>query len=121
MIAGGKSQRGVSFVGFILIAAGVIFVAILGMKVVPAYVHSAQIAQILRTIAADPDMQGASIKEIKDSYGKRANMNYITDITSQDIEVSKDDGQLSLSTSYSVKIPLVGNATLVLEFNPSSS
>ena len=114
-------QRGVSFVGMIMIAAGVIFVAILGMKLVPAYMHSAQIAQIFKTIAHDPAMQGASIKEIKESYSKRANINYITDITAEDIDISKGDGQLNLSASYSVKIPLAGNITLLLEFNPSSS
>jgi Domain of unknown function (DUF4845) len=114
-------QRGIGFVGFIMIAAGLIFVAILGMKLVPAYVHSAQIAQIFKTIAHDPSMQGASINEIKDSYRKRANINYITDVTAEDIEISKGDGQLNLSTSYSVKIPIAGNITLLLEFNPSSS
>jgi hypothetical protein len=114
-------QRGIGFVGFIMIAAGIVFVAIVGMKLVPAYIHSAQIAQIFKTIASDPGMQGAPIKDIKDSYNKRATMNYITDITSEDIEISKADGRLSLSTSYSVKIPIAGNITLLLEFNPSSS
>lgn len=114
-------QRGLGFVGFIMVAAGIIFVAILGMKLVPPYIHSAQIAQIFRTMVSDPAMQGASIKDIKDSYNKRANIDYITDITAEDIDISKADGQLSISANYSVKIPLAGNITLLLEFNPSSS
>lgn len=114
-------QQGVGFVGFIMIAAGIIFVAILGMKMVPPYIHSAQIAQIFKTIASDPAMQNASIKEIKDSYSKRADINYISDLTSDDIEIMKGDGRLTLSASYSVKIPLVANITLLLDFNPSSS
>ena len=114
-------QRGVGFVGLILIAAGLIFLAILGMKMVPPYLHSAQIAKILKTIANDPAMQNATIKDIKESYSKRANINYITDITAEDIDIMKGDGSLSLSASYSVKIPLAGNVTLLLEFNPSSS
>jgi uncharacterized protein (DUF58 family) len=114
-------QRGVGFVGFIGIAAGVIFVAILGMKMVPPYVHSAQIAQILRTIAGDPAMKDASVREIRDSFTKRADINYITDLKGEDIEVGKENGVLSLSAQYSVKIPLVGNVSMVLEFNPSSS
>jgi hypothetical protein len=116
-----QKQRGVGFVGLIMIAAGIIIVAVLGMKMVPAYIHSAQIAQIFKTMAKDPAMKEATIKEIKDSYSKRASISYITDITAEDIEISKSDSQLSLSTSYSVKIPLVGNITLLLEFNPSSS
>ena len=114
-------QHGIGFVGFILIAAGVIFVAILGMKLVPPYIHSAQISQIFKEISRDPAMQGASIKDIKESYIKRANINYITDVTSEDIEIVQEGANLSLSTSYSVKIPLVANITLLLEFNPSSS
>ncbi len=114
-------QRGMSFFGFIGIAAGVIFVAILGMKLVPSYIHSAQIAQIFKTIAADPAMRDATIAQIKDSYSKRADIDYITDITAEDIEISKGDGQLTLSANYSVKIPVAGNITLLLEFNPSSS
>ncbi len=114
-------QRGMGFFGFILIAAGVVFVAILGMKIVPPYIKSAQIAQIFRTIAGDPAMKEASIREIRESYGKRANINYITDITADDIEITKEDGVLSLSAKYSVRIPLAGNVSIVLDFNPSSS
>jgi hypothetical protein len=121
MKAAACRQRGIGFVGMVMIAAGLIFVTILGMKLVPAYMHSMQIAQIFKTIARDPAMQGATISEIKDSYSKRANIGYITDITAEDIEISKGDGQLRLSVSYSVKIPVAGNITLLLEFNPSSS
>jgi hypothetical protein len=116
-----KKQRGIGLVGMIMIATAIIIVAILGMKVVPAYVHNMQVAQIFKSIARDPAMQGASIKDIKDLYSKRAGINYISDINTEDIEISNDGGVLRLSTSYSVRIPLVGNATLVLEFNPSSS
>ena len=113
-------QRGMGMMGFIMVAAGIVFVAILGMKVVPPYIHSAQIGQIFKAIASDPAMQSATIKEIKESYRKRASINYITDITEEDIEIAKDGNQLSVSANYSVKIPLVANITLLLEFNPSS-
>lgn len=114
-------QRGVSFTGFIVIAVGLVFVAITGMKLVPAYVHSAQISQIFREIASDPAMRTASVKEIEMSYQKRASINDINDLQSQDILIEKEEGGLRLSANYSIKIPLVGNVTLLLEFNPSSS
>lgn len=120
MRTGANRQRGIGFVGFILIAAGIVFVAVVGMKLVPPYIHSAQISEIFKEIAADPMMRNATVKDIKESYSKRANINYITDITAEDIEIEKDEQQLALSASYSVKIPLVANITLLLEFNPSS-
>jgi hypothetical protein len=114
-------QSGLGFPGLFMIAVGVIFAAIVGMKLVPAYLHSVQINQIFKTLASDPAMQNATVKEIKESFNKRANINYITEITAEDIEISKGDGELSLSANYSVRIPLAGNITLLLEFNPSSS
>lgn len=120
MKAMASKQRGMGFMGFIFVAVGIIFVAIVGMKLVPAYLHSIQIAHILKEVANDSVMQTASVKDIKESYSKRANINYITDITAEDIEISKDGGKLVLSASYSVKIPVGGNASLVLEFSPSS-
>ncbi|MDD4912144.1 MAG: DUF4845 domain-containing protein [Sideroxydans sp.] len=114
-------QRGVSFLGFLMLAFVLIFVAIIGMKMVPAYIHSAQIAQIFKSISDDPTMQTAALSEIKMSYSKKANINYINDITSEDIDIEKDDGHLILRADYVVKIPLVANITLLLEFHPSSA
>jgi hypothetical protein len=116
-----RKQRGVGFVGMIFVAVGIILAAVLGMKLVPSYIHNAQLAQIFKTIANDPDMRDASIMQVKSAFNKRAEVNNILDISGEDIEITKTNGKLSLSASYSVKIPLVANATLVLEFNPSSS
>jgi len=80
-----------------------------------------QIQKIFKTVAADPEMQNASVKDIRASYDKRAMMDYITDITSDDIEISKDGGSITLSASYTVKVPVAGNASLVLDFNPTSA
>lgn len=114
-------QRGITMFGFLWVAVVIIFVAIVGMKLVPAYIHNAQITEIFKEIAADAAMQDASIRDIKDSYNKRAIVNSISDITADDIEISKEDGRLTLSASYSVKVPIAGNVTLLLEFNPRSS
>ncbi|GAB4117264.1 MAG: hypothetical protein Fur0026_05360 [Sideroxydans sp.] len=116
-----KQQAGLSFGSFIMTAIVILFVALLGMKMVPAYLHSAQISQIFREIVADPAMQNAPVSAVEMSYRKRANINYIEDLKVEDIEIVREGGALSLSASYEVRIPLVGNVSLVLAFNPSSS
>lgn len=113
-------QRGVSLSGLLVWSVIVIIVAIGGMKVIPAYVQNAEINSILSTIVNDPEMQGAQSKDIRESFSKRTMMNNINIVTANDIEIVKDARGLSLSIGYQVKIPLVGNASLLLEFNPSS-
>lgn len=116
-----NKQRGISLSGLLISAFILFFVALMAMKLVPAYVHSSQIEQIFKAMAADPALAGASNREIKDSYFKRATVNSISDITAEDIEIDKQNGVLKLSANYSVKVPLVANITLLIEFNPKSS
>ncbi len=120
MKAGANKQRGISFTGFILIAVAGVFVVIVALKIVPAYMHNAQIQNVLNAIANDPEMQNASVKDVRMSYTKRASVDYIGDISADDLDVSKEGGRLSLSANYTVKIPVAGNISLVLEFNPSA-
>ncbi|MDD2928545.1 MAG: DUF4845 domain-containing protein [Sideroxydans sp.] len=115
-------QRGLSFQGFIMGAFAVIFIALAGLKLIPAYLHSAQISQIFREIVADPAMRTASLPEVEMAYRKRAIINDITDLKVEDIAILRnEDGTLSLSAEYELRIKLVGNITLLLEFKPSSS
>ena len=113
-------QRGIGFGGFILGAFLLVLVSITGLKLIPAYMQSVQISNVFNVIAHAPDMQKASPREIRISFEKRASIDAITAIKAEDIEITSDNGNLVLSASYSVKVPLVGNVSILLEFNPSS-
>jgi ABC-type taurine transport system substrate-binding protein len=113
-------QRGLTLGGFIATAFVFVIVAITLLKLVPAYVQNAQINSIFRDVAHDPDMQKATPHDIEKSFDRRASVDAITAITSGDIDISMAGDTPVLSASYVVKVPLVGNISLYLEFNPSS-
>jgi hypothetical protein len=94
---------------------------ITGLKLIPAYMQAAQIKNIFVTIAHDPDMQKATPHDIQASFDKRASIDAITAIKASDIDISSDGGMPVLSANYSVKVPLGGNVSFLLEFNPSSA
>jgi hypothetical protein len=114
-------QRGMSFGGFIFGAFLLVLFGITGIKLIPAYMQAAQIKNIFVTIAHDPDMQKATPHDIQASFDKGASINNITAIKASDIDISSDGGMPVLSASYAVKVPLVGNISLYMEFNPSSA
>jgi ABC-type taurine transport system substrate-binding protein len=114
-------QRGLTLGGFIAGAFVFVIVAITLLKLVPAYVQNAQINSIFRDIAHDPDMQKAAPHDIEKAFDRRASVDAITAITSGDIDISMAGDTPILSASYVVKVPLVGNISLYLEFNPSSA
>lgn len=121
-VATAGRQRGLTFANFLLIAILVVLGAILGMRVIPAYVENREVQHILDTIAHDPEMQDATPVDIRNSWDKRAMVNNITVIDAQDIQVAKlPTGEPVLSVKYNVKITLGGNVNLLLEFDNTSS
>lgn len=115
-----QRQRGITLSGLLMWLVILIVLGIFGLRLIPPYIENAEINSVFNTIAHDPEMQAAPIKTIRESYGKRAQINNISIVEAGDIEISKDASGISLSASYQVKLPLVGNATLLLEFNPSN-
>jgi len=121
MKAAAYRQRGISLSGLLVAAVVLGVVAIFGMKLIPTYMQDAEIKNIFIAVAHDPEMQNAQVRDIRIAYSKRAMVANITAIKPDDIEISKSGDGLLLSASYAVKVPLAGNASLLLEFNPSNS
>ena len=115
-----SKQRGLTFSGFLFGAVILIFVSITGLKLIPAYMQDSTIKNVFISIVNDPEMQKASPRDIRMAFIKRASIDNIRAINAEDIDIAKDGDRLVLSASYTVKIPLVANISLYLEFNPSS-
>lgn len=114
-------QRGFTFGGFVFGAFLLVFLAITGLKLVPAYIEAGEIQNILVSIAHDPNMQNSAPHDIRVAFDRQASIDAITAIKSDDIDISSDAGRLVLSASYAVKIHLGGNISLYIEFNPNSA
>lgn len=114
-------QRGLSFSGFIFGAVILVLVATTGMKLIPAYMQDAKIGNLFTVIANDPEMQKASLRDIRMSFTKRASIDGINAINAEDIEITSNGGRLVLSASYAVKVPLVANISLYMDFSPASA
>jgi len=114
-------QRGMSFGGFIFAAFLLVICAIFGFRLIPAYIQDATIKNIFVEIAHDPSMQNATPHDIQASFDRHSSVDDITAIRASDIVISSNGATPVLSASYTVKIPVAGNISVLLEFNPSSA
>lgn len=115
-----KFQRGVSLNG--LLIGGVIFalVSLLAMKVLPEWIEYAKIVKVVKATAADPALKEASVAQVREAYSKRADIDVIKSISAQDLDISKEGDELVIAFSYSKKVKLFGNTSLVFDFEGSS-
>jgi hypothetical protein len=114
-----RRQRGLSLLGLIIGGGIVVFLAIVGMKVTPAYIEYFTIQKHLRELARSPD--AASIKEIQNAFDKRADIDDITALKGADLNISKSGNQVYISASYEKKVPLFGNVSALFDFEVSST
>ncbi|MSQ72970.1 MAG: DUF4845 domain-containing protein [Betaproteobacteria bacterium] len=113
-----KNQLGVGMLGIMIGCIVIVLGAIGGLKIAPAYIEYFQIKKAVVALA-----QGGargSVSEVRTAFDKRAQVDDITSVTSQDLEISKDGGDLVVSFAYPKKITLVSNVSLLIEFAGSS-
>jgi hypothetical protein len=109
--------RGISMLGFLLFAGFLVVLALLGFRLLPAFIEYFEIRNALSAIARDLEMKDASPQAVRTAFEKRAQIDDIRVIGGRDIEISKENGQLVLSTTYSKRVPLAGNTSLCFDFD----
>ncbi|GJI90367.1 hypothetical protein RugamoR1_35300 [Rugamonas sp. R1(2021)] len=117
MQAGLKRQNGISLVGLIIVLAALGFIGVLALKIVPTYTEYRAIQNAIVTAKAT----GGSVIEIQKSFDASATTGYISSITSRDLIIGKENGEMEISFAYEKKIPLVGPASLLLEYQGTTS
>lgn len=116
-----RKQQGATLLGMAIVAGGIIFIAIIGMKMAPAYIEYMSVKKVLKAMSNDPNLNSMSTKEIRQSFEKRKSIDDISSVTKDDININKNEaGETVVSVDYQVQKPLMGNVTALLDFHASS-
>lgn len=115
-----RKQSGLGLSGLLVAAIVVATLALLGMKVVPEVIEYFQIVKAIETVSKD-DSAKNSVTEVRKAFDRHANIDNISAIKGQDLEVTKDGGQVVISFAYEKRIPLFANVSLLIDFQGSSS
>lgn len=111
-----KNQTGVSMVALIVVLVVLIICAGLGMKVGPPYMEYLQIKKAVTAIVESGEVRTGSVADVRKAFDRRAQVDAISAITSQDLDISKEGGDLVITFSYPQKVPLAGNVSLLFDF-----
>lgn len=114
-------QRGATVLGMFFIAALVASGAILAAKLVPAYLEFMSVKKILNSMATGGDLKTMSPKEIQNSFFRRADIDNVRSVKPEDIAISREGNQSSVTVEYSVKVPVVANVSACMDFSASTS
>ena len=106
-------------IGFLFVAAVVLVLALLSFRVIPAYIEYFSVQKALEGALADSkDLSKLDIRRLVE---RRIGADYIDSVNANDLEVTKTGNVVTASISWQNKLHLVGNASLLLEFDASAS
>lgn len=110
--AGMGREAGVSLSGLIVVLVVLGAIALVAMKVFPAWAEYRSIKNaIVQAKAA-----GNGNREMQQAFERNAEINSITAISSRDLVITRDNGQAEVSFAYEKRIPLAGNVSLLIDF-----
>lgn len=116
-IALSRRQRGLSLIAVIFFGLIVVFLMIIGFKLVPAVTEYLAIERAVQKIKNEHTTVG----EIRAAFDRHVAVDYITSITSKDLDITKDNDRVVISYSYSYSVPIMDNVRLVIDFSGTTS
>jgi type II secretory pathway pseudopilin PulG len=105
-------EAGVSLSGLIVVLAVLGAVALVAIRVFPAWAEYRSIKNAIVAAKA----AGNGTREIQQAFERNAEINNITAISARDLVISRDKGQADISFAYEKRIPLAGNVSLLIDF-----
>ncbi len=116
-----KFQRGLSLNTLMYGGAVVALLATLAMKAIPPWIEYGNLVKAVKGTVGDTGLKDASVAKVRDAFTRRADMDDVKSVTAQDLDITKEGGELVISFKYEKKVPLFANVSLVFDFEGSSS
>jgi hypothetical protein len=116
-----RQQSGLSMLGLLLWGIVIVFVALVAMKLIPAYTEFITIKKILTDIGSETGIKGMSNADIRERFAKRAMIDNITTVSPADLKISRENDRTVVSVAYTFQTPLVANISLLVDFSASSN
>jgi len=115
-----KRQQGLGFAGVIILLIAIVFIAIIGMKLVPAYIEYFTIKKAITGMTQSGELRGGSVADVRKAFDRRAAVDDITALRPEDLEITKEGNEIVVSFAYEKRVPLFYNISVLIDFAGSS-
>ena len=117
---GGKRYRigaesGVSLSGLIVVLVVLGALALVAIKVTPAFLEYRAAKNAI--VKAKADSGSGSVREIQQAFDRNAGVNDVSSISGRDLVITRDGGSTEISFAYEKKVPLTGSISLIFNFD----
>ena len=110
-----RRQSGLSMVGFLFVVVVALVVAIVGFRVLPAYIEYFSVQRALtQTLFEVDDLNNSA--ELRRRFQKHVDAGYVESVGGRDIELKKVGNEFVATLEWTRKLHLLSNVSLLIEF-----
>jgi predicted transcriptional regulator len=111
MVQRKSSQRGISFLGLIVMASLVAMAGAVAAQVFPTFLEYQAVSK-----AVNKAKEGQSVAEVQLIFDKACAVDNIKSISGRDLDITKEGDKVVVAFAYQAEIHLAGPAYLTLKY-----
>ena len=113
-----NGQRGMTYLGMLILMIVIAFCAIVVIKVMPVYLEHFKVESSLKSLAQDSKGDTAQLPpaEIRKLLMRRLEVNDVSHVKKEDIAISREGKKTMVDVSYEARVTLFFNLDLVARF-----
>lgn len=112
-----SKQKGITFIGFAIVAAMVGLLGFAGLKLSPIYLENMKVRKILNDLKEELDGQASTPQLIRRAIDRRISIEMIYGLKARDFEVEKSDGGFIVAARYERAEQFIANVSLLVTFD----
>ena len=120
-----NKQRGLSFLGLIVLVGVLGFTAVIGLKLFPVYMDAWKIDSVMNAVISEPGINDQSRQEVIESMLKRLDIDAVDSLNYSNhgdrLSVTKRKNNVTINVTYEITTPLIGNLSLLAQFDKTVS
>ncbi|MEQ1801730.1 MAG: DUF4845 domain-containing protein [Gammaproteobacteria bacterium] len=114
-----QRQRGMTAIGFAVIAALVGLVGYGAIRLIPVYMTQMKIRQLMADLKTEYEGNNANVQRLQTEIGKRLDIDAIDFPRRQDFVISKIEDGLRVDINYEDSVPYIANLSITASFDNS--
>src|SRR5688572_24016425 len=115
-----QRERGVTFLGWVVLLLPVALVLYAGIRLTPVYLEYMKIARTLEQVAEEFKGDSVDARNIRLAIERRFDIESVTVLNARDaadIKIQKDGEGYLVQAAYTDSAPFIGHSSLLVEFD----
>jgi hypothetical protein len=111
-----RPQRGITLIGMLCLVSFIGLFVFAAIRLTPVYMEYMNIVKALESLKAEA-ATGANVAGIQRALERQFDIDDVHSLTSKDIEIARDGGELTVRATYDAYAPFIGNVGFLVHFD----